>query len=63
MEEKILYNVLREVNYSNSTSSTSDPEYIQALETIRLIKNDWGYKLTEFGHSMFSILKNKFEKW
>jgi len=64
MEEKVLYNVLKNIRRDKSDGGAApDREYIKSLANIGLITNDWDMYLTSLGESMLNLLKKKFEKW
>ena len=59
MEEKILRNVLTQINAGQTITAAPDDDYIKALATIGMIKTGWDTKLTDFGRSMLSHLQDK----
>jgi hypothetical protein len=63
MQEKILYNVLRQVKRKESLTSAPDNDYIKSLICIGMISGGWDYTLTDFGESIYQILENKLVKW
>lgn len=40
-----------------------DKQYLNALESIGMIKMEWDTTLTEFGHTTLEWLRNSIEKW
>lgn len=63
MEEKVLFNVLKDIWRNKNTSKAPDKEYLKALETIGMIKIDWDTTLTDLGHSIYESLQYKIEKY
>ncbi len=63
MEEKVLYNVLRQVSRNESITAAPDDEYVKALEVIGIIDKGWDRKLTDLGNGIFQYLKNKLHPW
>ncbi len=63
MEEKVLYNVLRQVARNESITAAPDRDYITALITIGMIKDGWDRELTALGRSTLDQLENKLHPW
>lgn len=63
MEEKVLFNVLKQVSKGEALTAAPNDSYIKALETIGLIKNGWDRELTSFGHTTLQQLRSKLETW
>lgn len=59
MEEKVMYNVLRQIDKGETPTGAPDEEYVKALATIGLITNAWDLSLTSFGRSVLNYLQNK----
>ena len=65
MEDKVLYNVLRDISRNgNGTQQAPDYNYIKSLESIGFIKLDWDRTyLTKLGSRVLELLRGQFEKW
>jgi gamma-glutamylcyclotransferase (GGCT)/AIG2-like uncharacterized protein YtfP len=63
MEEKVLYNVLRQVSRNESITAAPDDEYVKALEVIGIIDKGWDRKLTDLGNGIFKYLDDKLNPW
>ena len=63
MEDKILFNVLKNIGTGKEYDNAPDKEYLEALNKIGLIKTGWDNTITEFGKSVLGYLRNKIEVW
>lgn len=63
MEEKVLYNVLKQVARKESITAAPDWKYVDALAEIGMIKNGWDRELTPLGVFMLNTLENKINPW
>lgn len=63
MEDKVLYNVLRNVGKGQEHTAAPDRDYLKALDTVGIIKMGWDTELTDLGRTILGTLRNKFEKW
>lgn len=65
MEEKVLYNVLRDISKNgNGTQQAPDYNYIKSLESIGFIKLDYDKTfITKLGSRVLELLRGQFEKW
>lgn len=59
MEEKVLYNVLRNVGSGNEHHAAPDSDYLKACESIGLIKPGWDRELTDLGRFVRDSLESK----
>lgn len=62
-EDKVMYNVLRQIANKQAITATPDDEYIRALVTIGMVKDGWDKELTQFGIYMMNQLPNKLDRW
>jgi len=64
MEDKVMYNVLKTIKQDKSAgNSVPDSGYVKALAEVGIVQDGWDTFLTPLGHSILSMLQNKFEKW
>lgn len=58
MEEKVLFNVLREIRRGGTGGQAApDDSYLKALETVGYVKRGWDTCLTEFGRATLDRLE------
>ncbi len=58
MEEKVLYNVLKNIGTGNEDIAAPDKEYLKACETIGLVKLGWDNYLTDLGRKVKNLLQD-----
>lgn len=63
MEEKILYNVLKNMGTGKENTAAPDGNYLKSLENIGLITTGWDNELTEFGRQILDYLRNRIETY
>lgn len=63
MEEKVLYNVLRQISRRESTTAAPDRDYVKALITIGMVRDGWDMELSELGASIMNKLEDKLYPW
>jgi hypothetical protein len=63
LEEKVLYNVLKQIYWKERVTAAPDSDYVKALKTIGMVNDGWNYSLTEMGRKIYShyddILSNQ----
>ena len=59
MQEKILFNVLKNVGTGSEYASAPDKTYLEALQEIGMISMGWDNEITAFGKTILEYLRNK----
>lgn len=62
-EEEVLYNVLCQISRGEHPTDAPDDQYVSALSTIGIVKDDRNIKLTTFGTSIMNHLRYKLNSY
>jgi len=61
IEEKILYNVLKNIGTGKEHDCAPDEDYLKALAEIGMISIGWDNEITGLGQTILGFLKSKLE--